>query len=65
MQITKKKQDVDEIHMIYKGLSEQGKIMMLAYSTAIRDKELADIGRMAERSEQTVRQEGTYADVRS
>ena len=51
-----KKQDADNIYMIYKELSEQGKIMMLAYSTAIRDKELADMGarQIAERPELAV-----------
>lgn len=38
------KRDAEKLHRIYKGLSEQGKIMLLAYSTAIWDKELADIG---------------------
>lgn len=45
MQNTEKnKRDAEKLHRIYKGLSEQGKIMLLAYSTAIWDKELADIG---------------------
>lgn len=37
-----KKRDAEKLHKIYGGLSEQGRIMLLAYSTAIWDKELAD-----------------------
>ena len=37
-----KKQEAEAIFAIYNRISETGKIMMLAYGTAIRDKELAE-----------------------
>lgn len=37
-----KKQEVEKIMMIYQNLSERGKLMLLAYSAGIRDKELAE-----------------------
>lgn len=37
-----KKQEAEAIFAVYNRISETGKIMMLAYGTAIRDKELSE-----------------------
>ena len=37
-----KKKDIERLNAIYERLSEKGRIMMLTYSTAISDKEMAD-----------------------
>ncbi len=38
----KKTKNVVLINNIFESLSEKGKIMMIAYSSALRDKEIAD-----------------------
>ena len=42
MTTKERQQEAEKILAIYNRISETGKIMMLAYSTAIRDKELAE-----------------------
>lgn len=37
-----KKKDIERLNAIYERLSEKGKIMLLAYSTGMSDKEMAD-----------------------
>lgn len=37
-----KHRDIEKLNAIYEKLSETGRIMMLTYSTAISDKEMAD-----------------------
>lgn len=37
-----RRKDIERLYSIYEKLSETGKIMMMTYSTAISDKELAD-----------------------
>ena len=42
MTTKERQQEAEKILAIYNRISETGKIMMLAYSTAIRDKELTE-----------------------
>lgn len=36
------KKDIERLNAIYERLSESGRIMMLAYSTGLRDKEMVE-----------------------
>lgn len=37
-----KRKDIRQLYEIYETLSENSKIMMMTYSTALRDKEMVD-----------------------